>query len=91
MYCNLKGGDGGRLYFDGSSLIAMNGDIYSKASQFSVKDVEVETSVIDLDKVRLARSSSSSRRTQASQVKHFPRVIANINICRPIKSLSLLS
>lgn len=29
MYANAKGCDGGRLYFDGSSLIAMNGKIYS--------------------------------------------------------------
>jgi len=25
----LKGGDGGRLYFDGSSMISMNGEIYA--------------------------------------------------------------
>ena len=29
MYSNLKGGDGGRLYFDGSSMISMNGEIYA--------------------------------------------------------------
>lgn len=29
MYSNLKGGDGGRLYFDGSSMITMNGEIYA--------------------------------------------------------------
>jgi NAD+ synthase (glutamine-hydrolysing) len=29
MYANLKGCDGTRLYFDGSSIIAMNGRIYS--------------------------------------------------------------
>ena len=32
MYSNLKGGDGGRLYFDGSSIIAMNGNVYAKAT-----------------------------------------------------------
>ena len=29
MYSNLKGGDGGRLYFDGSSMVTMNGVVYS--------------------------------------------------------------
>jgi hypothetical protein len=31
MYSNLKGGDGGRLYFDGCSMIAMNGILYAQA------------------------------------------------------------
>ena len=28
MYANQKGCDGGRVYFDGSSMICMNGKIY---------------------------------------------------------------
>ena len=31
MYSNLKGCDGTRLYFDGSSMITMNGSIYAQA------------------------------------------------------------
>lgn len=63
MYSNLKGGDGGRLYFDGSSLIAVNGQVYAEATQFSVEDVEVEIAVVDLDEVRNARAYDTSRRT----------------------------
>lgn len=29
MYSNFKGGDGGRMYFDGSSMIFMNGVNYA--------------------------------------------------------------
>ena len=32
MYANLKGGDGGRLYFDGSSMVTMNGVVYSQSN-----------------------------------------------------------
>ena len=35
------GCDGNRLYFDGSSLICVNGELVSQASQFSMNDVEV--------------------------------------------------
>ena len=52
MFANLKGCDGVRYYFDGSSVIAMNGSIYSQAPQFSLDDVDVSLAVIDLDKVR---------------------------------------
>jgi NAD+ synthase (glutamine-hydrolysing) len=31
VYSNLKGGDGGRLYFDGCSMVTMNGIVYSQA------------------------------------------------------------
>jgi len=41
LYANQKGMDGGRVYFDGSSMICMNGKIYSIEKQFSVGDVDV--------------------------------------------------
>lgn len=49
MYANQKGGDGGRLYFDGSSLTVVNGKIVSQLPQFSLDDVEVALNVIDLE------------------------------------------
>jgi len=65
MYSNLKGGDGGRLYFDGSSMVTMNGVVYSQQPQFSIQDVEVEMAVLDLDQVRAMRMASHSRGNQA--------------------------
>ena len=45
LYANQCGCDGGRLYFDGSSLIVANGKVLAQAPQFSVRDVEVVTGV----------------------------------------------
>lgn len=82
MYSNLKGGDGGRLYFDGSSMITMNGEIYAQAPQFSINNIDINMAVLDLDQVRAMRLSNNSRGMQSTQVKRFERVQANINICR---------
>lgn len=39
VYSNLRGCDGQRVYFNGSSCIALNGDIISRSKQFSLEDV----------------------------------------------------
>lgn len=39
LYANQQGCDGERLYYDGSSLIAINGDVVAQGSQFSLNDV----------------------------------------------------
>ena len=41
MYANQFGCDGGRLYFDGSPLIMVNGDCVAQGEQFGVHDVQV--------------------------------------------------
>jgi len=59
MYSNMQGADGDRLYFDGSALIIVNGEVVAQGSQFSLMDVEVITAVVDLDEVRAFRTSPS--------------------------------
>eukprot|EP00624_Nannochloropsis_granulata_P002499 evm.model.NODE_22584_length_7007_cov_26.267733.3 len=49
LYANQCGCDGGRMYFDGSSLIAVNGTVVAQGPQFSVTDVEVVVATVDLD------------------------------------------
>ena len=39
MYANLRGCDGDRLYYDGGSMIALNGKLLAAGSQFSLVDV----------------------------------------------------
>ena len=39
LYANQQGCDGGRLYFDGTAMIAINGEIVAQGSQFSLDDV----------------------------------------------------
>jgi NAD+ synthase (glutamine-hydrolysing) len=49
----------GRLYYDGSAMIAVNGQIVAQGSQFSLEDVEVVTVTVDLDEVREYRFAPS--------------------------------
>jgi NAD+ synthase (glutamine-hydrolysing) len=82
LYSNLKGCDGGRVLFDGSSLISMNGVVYGSLPQFSIGDVEVKLGVLDLDMVRSKRAGNPSRGIQSSMQRRFPRVRAPIDLTR---------
>jgi NAD+ synthase (glutamine-hydrolysing) len=73
MYSNQRGCDGDRLYYDGCSLIAINGQTVAQGSQFSLRDVEVITSTVDLDDIWSARQSRS-RGMQAMKAHEFKRV-----------------
>eukprot|EP00606_Chrysophyceae_sp_TOSAG23-5_P001206 GSChrysophyteH2.ASY1.ANO1.842.1 assembled CDS len=66
VYSNHKGCDGTRLYFDGSSLICVNGEMKAQAAQFSLTDVEVVCAVVDLNDIRAYRSNIASLQDQAS-------------------------
>jgi NAD+ synthase (glutamine-hydrolysing) len=68
LYANQQGCDGGRLYFDGSCMIVVNGALVAQGSQFSFRDVEVVTATIDVDAVRAYRASLNSRGNQAAAV-----------------------
>lgn len=85
MYSNLHGCDGGRLLFDGSCLIAMNGKIYGQGPQFSLDEVDVTIGVMDLDEVRSARGGNNSRNVQSTLSEPFERIYADIEICRYTK------
>ena len=67
LYANQQGCDGGRLYFDGCAMIAVNGEIVAQGTQFSLNDVEVLAATLDLDDVRSFRGAKTSRGVQASQ------------------------
>lgn len=72
LYSNSRGCDGNRLYFDGSSLICINGDVVAQASQFSLNDVEVITAVVDLENVRSYRGGINSLMEQSSRTMQLP-------------------
>lgn len=55
LYANQKGCDGDRLYYDGCSMIAINGDIVAQGIQFCLDDVEVLCATLDLEDVRSYR------------------------------------
>lgn len=39
LYSNLRGCDGQRVFFNGCSAIALNGDVIARGKQFSLQDV----------------------------------------------------
>ncbi|CAA7396616.1 unnamed protein product [Spirodela intermedia] len=81
IYSNHQGCDGGRLYYDGCSCIAINGDVVAQGSQFSLKDIEVLTAQVDLDAIASYRGSISSFREQASHKSKLPFVKAPYKLC----------
>lgn len=74
LYSNQIGCDGGRLYYDGSALIVLNGDILRQGSQFTIEtEVEVITAVVDVADVHAYRSRASSITIQAAETQiHNP-------------------
>ena len=83
IYANQQGCDGGRLYFDGCALIAINGEILAQGSQFSLDDVEVITATVDLQEVSSFRRSISSRSVQATQVDSIERISIDFALTTP--------
>ncbi|EGC49936.1 glutamine-dependent NAD(+) synthetase [Histoplasma capsulatum var. duboisii H88] len=82
LYANQRGEDGnGRLYFDGSAGIFVNGRVVGMSSQFSLKDVDVVTAVVDLEEVRSTRTSVS-RSSQGSQAPAYRRIEAAISLSK---------
>ncbi|KAK1258142.1 hypothetical protein QJS04_geneDACA021669 [Acorus gramineus] len=82
IYSNHQGCDGGRLYYDGCSCVAINGDIVAQGSQFSLKDVEVLLAQLDLDAVSSYRGSISSFREQASRKSKISFVKVPHKLCQ---------
>lgn len=80
LYANHQGCDGGRAYFDGCALIAINGDVVAQGSQFSPRDVEVVTATVDLEDVRAFRGSFVARMNQAAKSEAVPRVFADFDL-----------
>ena len=80
LYSNQQGCDGGRLYFDGCALVAVNGQVVAQGSQFSLRDVEVVTATIDLEDVRAYRGAIGSRQVQASAAPAVPRIVVDFDL-----------
>ncbi|KAJ3005622.1 UNVERIFIED_CONTAM: glutamine-dependent NAD(+) synthetase [Siphonaria sp. JEL0065] len=73
LYSNQHGCDGERVYYDGSALIIVNGEVVAQGRQFFLEDVEVVTATIDLGRVRSFRSIAS-RGIQASASDSYHRI-----------------
>ncbi|KAJ2077740.1 glutamine-dependent NAD(+) synthetase [Coemansia sp. RSA 988] len=80
LYANQKGCDGDRLYYDGSAMILVNGEVLAIGEQFGISDVEVTIATVDLSAVRSFRAAISSRSMQAVRATRYPRVVADISL-----------
>ncbi|XP_014485628.1 PREDICTED: probable glutamine-dependent NAD(+) synthetase isoform X2 [Dinoponera quadriceps] len=74
MFSNLRGCDGNRLYFNGGSSIALNGQILNRGRQFALEEVEVVVATFDLEDIRNYRNSIRSRSHAAAASASYPRV-----------------
>ncbi|KAI4119281.1 MAG: hypothetical protein LQ345_000804 [Seirophora villosa] len=63
----------GRSYYDGCSLIVMNGDVVAQGTQFSLNDLEVITATVNLDRTWLAHFQPA-RRLQAATEPAFEEI-----------------
>lgn len=88
MYSNQRGCDGDRLYYDGCSLIMNSGKVLAQGSQFSLRDVEVQTAMVDLDEIWSWRTSRS-RGMQANDpsVQKIERIQVDFHLCQKPKAL----
>jgi NAD+ synthase (glutamine-hydrolysing) len=64
LYANLLGNEAGRVVYDGGGMIASGGELLVRGRRFSFHDVELSTTMIDVD---------GNRREQARRGSHRPR------------------
>lgn len=89
MYSNCRGCDGGRVYYDGCSLIALNGKIIAQGKTFSLQDVEVITATIDLADVCSYRGALHTFQYQGSRSDSYPRLTLDEYLCSDHPSLAV--
>lgn len=82
LYANQKGCDGDRLYYDGCSMIIVNGKCVAQGAQFTLDDVDVVTATVDIEEVRSARCAPS-RGLQAQNQQPYPRIEADVALSQP--------
>lgn len=79
----MRGCDGERVYYDGCSMIGVNGKIVAQGAQFSLQEVEVVTSTVDLEEVRSHRGSTPTFGSSAMAVgESYPRIKVDFALSR---------
>eukprot|EP00186_Timspurckia_oligopyrenoides_P003293 CAMPEP_0182448628 /NCGR_PEP_ID=MMETSP1172-20130603/28489_1 /TAXON_ID=708627 /ORGANISM="Timspurckia oligopyrenoides, Strain CCMP3278" /LENGTH=708 /DNA_ID=CAMNT_0024645565 /DNA_START=73 /DNA_END=2196 /DNA_ORIENTATION=+ len=69
LYANLIGCDGSRVYYDGCSMVVVNGAVLAQGEQFCVYDEVLTTfASIELDSIARYRGAMASRGVQAADV-----------------------
>lgn len=74
VFANARGCDGQRVYFNGCSAVALNGEMIARSRQFALQEVEVTAATFDLDDIRAARMAQRSWSLSAAAAVTYPRV-----------------
>ncbi|XP_076445910.1 glutamine-dependent NAD(+) synthetase-like [Babylonia areolata] len=74
VYSNLIGCDGERVFYDGGTMISVNGQIVSEGPQFTLDEVCTVIAVIDLEDIRSYKHGFRSRSELSTRSKPFPRI-----------------
>ncbi|QUC23820.1 uncharacterized protein UV8b_08061 [Ustilaginoidea virens] len=74
LYSNQQGCDGERVYYDGCSMIFLNGELLAATPQFTLEDVSVATATIDLEDIRAHRQISSRNFQAARKTLTYHRI-----------------
>lgn len=83
VYANMRGCDGERVYYDGCSMVAVNGKIVAQGLQFSMQEVEVVTSTVDLEEVRSHRGAKPTFGSNAMDLtQSYPRIKVDFALSR---------
>lgn len=69
VYSNLLGNEAGRAIYDGSALIASNGELVAATPRFSYADHLMASAVVDIDATRRQQSKTEAVRIDADQEK----------------------
>ncbi|EMR10229.1 NAD+ synthetase [Pneumocystis murina B123] len=88
LYANQHGCDGDRLYYDGCSMIIVNGSVVAQGPQFSLNDLDVISATIDLEDVRNYRNIVSQG-VQASDILSYNKIYCSITLTKSIYDLNI--
>ena len=93
LYSNQQGVDGAvRQYYDGCSLIVINGDVVAQGSQFSMREVEIITAVVNLEETWLGHFQPARRLQAVSEpslyIVRLPLCFAETDISVPLPKIS---
>lgn len=84
LYANMKGCDGGRLWYDGCAMVFVNGSMVAQGSQFGgLDEVEVVVATVNLSDVRSFRSNFIARSFQASSAPTIHRIEIDFKLAAP--------
>uniref|UniRef100_A0A182JFP2 Glutamine-dependent NAD(+) synthetase n=1 Tax=Anopheles atroparvus TaxID=41427 RepID=A0A182JFP2_ANOAO len=86
LFANLRGCDGQRVYFNGCSAVALNGQLVARGRQFALGEVEVTLAAFDLQDIRAYRGALRSRSSLAASTPTYPRIQLPIELAGPAAS-----